>query len=151
MFLSQPPMATRPSKPSQPATVSMESAITSRDTSEYFIPSVPLAMPSEMVMVLKIPLAAGTIGTVAGMARQLINMAVAGCEIAPGGGDAHLGPGEISIGETHRTQHGTTGRLAGAIHHRGGVAATWITKNIAHGGLLFDKGSSPKSGPPEPT
>src|SRR5690554_1225123 len=54
MFLSQPPMATRPSKPSQPATVSMESAITSRDTSEYFIPSVPLAMPSEMVMVLKI-------------------------------------------------------------------------------------------------
>ncbi|MNC22993.1 hypothetical protein D3C75_710020 [compost metagenome] len=58
MFLSQPPMVTRPSKPSQPVTTSMESAITSRDTSEYFMPSVPLAMPSEMVMVLKItPLA----------------------------------------------------------------------------------------------
>ncbi len=56
MFLSQPPMATRPSKPSQPATVSMESAITSRDTSEYFMPSVPLAMPSDTVMVLKITL-----------------------------------------------------------------------------------------------
>jgi hypothetical protein len=34
MFLSQPPMATMPSNPSAPATVSMESAITSRETSE---------------------------------------------------------------------------------------------------------------------
>ena len=53
MFLSQPPMATRPSKPWQPTTVSMESAMTSRETREYFIPSVPIEMPSEMVMVLK--------------------------------------------------------------------------------------------------
>ena len=53
MFLSQPPMVTRPSKPSQPVTVSMESAMTSRETSEYFMPSVPMEMPSEMVMVLK--------------------------------------------------------------------------------------------------
>src|ERR1700735_192758 len=53
MFLSQPPMATRPSSSSQPITVSMESAMTSRDTSEYFIPCVPMEMPSEMVMVLK--------------------------------------------------------------------------------------------------
>ncbi|MGC4111347.1 MAG: hypothetical protein QM747_13175 [Nocardioides sp.] len=34
MFLSQPPMATKPSKPSAPTTVSMESAITSLETSE---------------------------------------------------------------------------------------------------------------------
>jgi hypothetical protein len=34
MFLSQPPMATKPSKPSPATTVSMESAMTSRDTSE---------------------------------------------------------------------------------------------------------------------
>ena len=27
--------------------------MTSRDTSEYFMPSVPMEMPSEMVMVLK--------------------------------------------------------------------------------------------------
>ena len=60
MFLSQPPIATTPSKPSQATTVSMESAMTSRETSEYFIPSVPMEMPSEMVMVLKItPLRAG--------------------------------------------------------------------------------------------
>ena len=53
IFLSHPPMATKPSKPSQPMTVSIESAITSRETSEYFIPSVPMEMPSEMVIVLK--------------------------------------------------------------------------------------------------
>ena len=53
IFLSQPPMATMPSKPSQAATVSMESAMTSRETSEYFMPSVPMEMPSETVMVLK--------------------------------------------------------------------------------------------------
>jgi hypothetical protein len=34
MFLSQPPIATTPSKPCAPTTVSMESAITSRETSE---------------------------------------------------------------------------------------------------------------------
>ena len=34
MFLSQPPIPTRASKPSAPQTVSMESAMTSRDTSE---------------------------------------------------------------------------------------------------------------------
>ena len=63
MFLSQPPMATKPSMPSQPTTVSMESAMTSRETSEYFMPSVPIEMPSEMVMVLKmmaLPPAAST-------------------------------------------------------------------------------------------
>ena len=38
---------------SHPATVSIESAMTSRETSEYFIPSVPMEMPSEIVMVLK--------------------------------------------------------------------------------------------------
>ena len=32
----------------------MQSAITSRDTSEYFMPSVPIDMPSEMVGVPKI-------------------------------------------------------------------------------------------------
>ena len=34
IFLSQPPMATSPSNPSAPQTVSIESAMTSRDTSE---------------------------------------------------------------------------------------------------------------------
>ena len=54
MFLSHPPIVTSPSNPSAPATVSIESAITSLDMSEYFIPGVPIDIPSDTVMVLKI-------------------------------------------------------------------------------------------------
>ena len=53
MFLSHPPTATTPSMLCAPQTVSMESAMTSRDTSEYFMPSVPIEMPSLTVMVPK--------------------------------------------------------------------------------------------------
>ncbi|MNL68030.1 hypothetical protein D3C87_1926910 [compost metagenome] len=49
MFLSQPPMTTTPSIHCPWAAVSIQSAMTSRETSEYFIPSVPMDMPSEMV------------------------------------------------------------------------------------------------------
>ena len=49
MFLSQPPMASTPSIAWPLTDVSMASAITSRDTSEYFIASVPMPMPSVTV------------------------------------------------------------------------------------------------------
>ena len=51
MFLSQPPMVIRPSMRSPKVTSSMESAMTSRLTSEVFMPSVPMEMPSLTVMV----------------------------------------------------------------------------------------------------
>ena len=43
MFLSQPPTTTTPSIHWPPTQVSMQSEITSRLTSEYFMPSVMLA------------------------------------------------------------------------------------------------------------
>ncbi len=49
MFLSQPPMVSTPSIHWPPTQVSMQSAITSRDTRLYFMPSVPMAMPSLIV------------------------------------------------------------------------------------------------------
>src|SRR5438874_2197881 len=49
MFLSQPPTATSPSMHWPLTATSIASAMTSRDTSEYFIPSVPMAMPSVTV------------------------------------------------------------------------------------------------------
>ena len=49
MFLSQPPTASTPSIIWPLTDTSMASAITSRDTSEYFIPSVPMPMPSVTV------------------------------------------------------------------------------------------------------
>ena len=51
MFLSQPPTAITPSRLCARHTVSIESAITSRDTSEHFMPSVPIEMPSLTVIV----------------------------------------------------------------------------------------------------
>src|SRR6266481_2392806 len=51
IFLSQPPTASRPSTLCAWQTVSIESAITSRDTRLYFIPSVPIEIPSLTVMV----------------------------------------------------------------------------------------------------
>ena len=52
IVLSQPTSTTRPSKPLPRATSSIESAITSRLTSEALMPSVPIVMPSEIDTVL---------------------------------------------------------------------------------------------------
>src|SRR6202165_3437050 len=52
IVLSQPTIMTRPSKRCPRATSSIESAITSRLTSEAFMPSVPIDTPSETAMVL---------------------------------------------------------------------------------------------------
>ena len=51
IFLSQPPMQRTASMLAPRQTVSMESAITSRLIREHFMPSVPMEMPSLIVMV----------------------------------------------------------------------------------------------------
>ncbi len=50
--LSQPAMPTRASSRSACITSSTESAIRSRDISDAFIPSWPIAMPSEIAIVV---------------------------------------------------------------------------------------------------
>src|SRR5438477_8351856 len=50
MFLSHPPTTSTPSMHCALHAVSIESAMTSRETSEYFIPSVPIEMPSLTVI-----------------------------------------------------------------------------------------------------
>ena len=52
IVLSQPLSATTASKRWPRPTSSIESAITSRETSEVFIPVVPIVMPSEIAIVL---------------------------------------------------------------------------------------------------
>ena len=54
IFLSRPPITITPSIHWPPTQVSTQLAITSRETSEYFMLSVPMAMPSEMVGVPEI-------------------------------------------------------------------------------------------------
>jgi hypothetical protein len=51
MDLSHPASSTVPSRRSAITTVSTESAITSRDTSEKCIPSCPIEMPSDTEIV----------------------------------------------------------------------------------------------------
>jgi hypothetical protein len=111
MFLSQPPMATRPSKPSQPTTVSMESAMTSRETREYFIPSVPMEMPSEMVMVLKITPLPPAASTPAQASRASFDVHVAGGDHAPGGGDADGGFWKSALGGNEADRRSSMARL----------------------------------------
>ena len=50
--MSQPTRTTRPSNRLPRATSSIESAITSRLTSEAFMPAVPIVIPSEIETVL---------------------------------------------------------------------------------------------------
>ena len=50
--LSQPESATTASKRCPRVTSSIESAMSSRDTSEVFMPGVPIVIPSEIAMVL---------------------------------------------------------------------------------------------------
>ena len=52
IVLSQPTRTTSASNMWPRATSSIESAITSRDTSDVFMPSVPIVMPSLIAMVL---------------------------------------------------------------------------------------------------
>ena len=52
IVLSQPTSTMSPSNPLPRVTSSIESAITSRLTSEAFMPSVPIVMPSEIDTVL---------------------------------------------------------------------------------------------------
>ena len=67
----------------------MESAITSRETSEYFIPSVPMEMPSLTVMVPKIcGMVCGFAQRFHGSLRQIVQSGVAGSDGAVAVGDA---------------------------------------------------------------
>src|SRR4030088_1062203 len=74
IVLSHPTIKTRPSNRCPRATSSIESAITSRLTSEAFIPSVPIETPSETAMVLNsmgVPPAARMAAALARTAHQV--------------------------------------------------------------------------------
>ena len=119
MFLSQPPIATTPSRLSPPTTVSIESAITSRDTSEYFMPSVPIEIAvGHRDGVEDDALAAGRVHAIGGVARQLVDVHVARGDLRPGGTHADLRLLEIVAGESDRVQHGAAGRPFGTVDNQ---------------------------------
>src|SRR4026208_1184295 len=116
MFLSQPPITNTPSRHLALHTVSIESAITSRDTSEYFMPSVPIEMPSETVIVPNVcgitpdfrsaaPARLGLAPRRFGALRQMVEPEVARRDRAVTVGDADDRLGEIGVGEPGGAQH----------------------------------------------
>ena len=116
MFLSQPPHTSTPSIAWPLTEVSMASAITSRDTSEYFIASVPMPMPSVMV---------GTPNT-CGMAPaasqrrhravdQRLDAGVARIHGRMAVGDADDRLVEIAVAEADGAQHRAVGRAGDAL------------------------------------
>ncbi len=122
MFLSQPPMASTPSMNWLCTAVSMESAITSRETSEYFMPSVPIEMPSVTVMVPNIcgmPPAARS-GRVGGVGERL-EARVAGVERRVAVGEADEGLLEVLVLVADGAQHRAVGRARVALGDRGGA------------------------------
>ena len=127
MFLSQPPMATKPSMPAQPTTVSIESAMTSRETSEYFMPSVPIEMPSEIGDGVEDDrLAAGGVRAFLGFERELVNVHVARRDVAPGGGDADERLLEILGFEADGIKHGAGGGAFVTVKNEAGKMAQCV-------------------------
>ena len=89
----------------------MESAITSRETSEYFMPSVPMEMPSLTVMVPKIcGMVCASRSDCHGALGQIVQSGVARSDRAVAVGDADDGLVEIAVAEADRAQHGAVGR-----------------------------------------
>ena len=121
MFLSQPPTTSTPSMHWPLTDVSIASAITSRDTSEYFMPSVPMPMPSVTV---------GTPNTcgIAPAALQRVHRAVderldAGIarihrRVPVGHADDRLL--EIAVAEADGAQHRAVGRAGDAVGDQAG-------------------------------
>ncbi len=79
-------------------------------------------MPSDTVMVLKVTALAPAASTPGRrQAGELVDVHVAGREIAPGRGDADLRLLEIGLAEAHGMQHGASRRLFDAIDHQARV------------------------------
>ena len=115
MFLSQPPTTSAPSIIWPLTEVSMASAITSRDTSEYFMPSVPMPMPSVTVGTPNTcGIAPASLQRRHGAVHQRLDAGVAGVHggVAVGHADDRLV--EVAVGEAHRAQHRAVGRAGHA-------------------------------------
>ena len=108
----------------------MQSAMTSRDTSEYFMPSVPIAMPSEMVGVPKIcGVAAGLLDAGDGRVGQPLQAGVARRDRRVAVGDADHRLVEVGLLVAHRVVHRAIRR---ARHAFGDVLGAAVDR---HGSL----------------
>ena len=131
------------SKRSACITVSTESAITSRLTSEARMPSSPMEIPSETAMVTNsIGIAAGLPDALLGPLGQAVEGQVAGRDLVPGRGHPDLGLVPVVVGHADGPEHGpgrrpleSVGDLAAAGFHVAGhgphhrAARRWQARN----------------------
>ena len=116
---------------SAPQAVSIESAMTSRETSEYFMPSVPIEMPSLTVIVPKIcGIAPDARDRRLRAMRELVEAGVAWRDGAVSVGDADDRLAEVPVAEADRPEHGAVGRALNALGDCGAAELGW------HGGKL---------------
>ena len=109
-LLSHPANPTSASYPCANIISSIESAITSRETSEAFIPSCPIAIPSETAMVTNsrgVPPA-----DFLPIERQ-----IAWRRFIPGAGDAHPWPVNLLIRQTHGPEKRSLGSPLASFRH----------------------------------
>ena len=124
IVLSQATSATMPSNMCPRATSSMESAITSRLTSEAFMPSVPMVMPSLMAMVLySIGVPARGADAFGDLDRQVAQLEVARHGADPGVGDADDRLFQIFVGESDGFQLRAGRRAVPSLGDR--IASKW--------------------------
>ena len=113
IVLSQPLSATTASNRWPRPTSSIESAITSRETSEVFIPAVPIVIPSEIAIVLNsigVPPAARMPSLT--FAARRAQVEVAGHRLDPRRGDADDRLGERLVVEADALEVGARRRRA---------------------------------------
>ena len=112
MFLSQPGMAMQASYHWPPITVSIESAIKSRDCSEYDMPSVPIEMPSLTPIVLnRRPTSPAAATPCFNLFGEHVEVHVARVALVPDAGDADLGLVHVGLGQAGAVEHGLRGAL----------------------------------------
>ena len=111
IFLSQPGTATNPSYHWAFITVSMESAMISLDCKEYFIPSVPIEIPSLTPMVLNMSptMRFSAFYPFLDQLRQIVQMHIARVSFPPHAHDADLGTLHVLFLEADAVQHGLGG------------------------------------------
>ena len=143
MFLSQPGRETLASYHWARMTVSMESAMMSREGSEAFMPSVPMEMPSLTPMVWKIrPTMPAALTPALTSLASVVQVHVAGVALPPHAGDADLGLLHILVGKADAVEHGLGADLGA---HLGELAAVLVQLAIfGHDGhrlcsLLFGR------------
>ena len=122
---------TRPSKRWPRATSSIESAITSRETSDARIPDVPIETPSETAIVLNsIGVAARLADPALDVPREVALVEVARHRLDPRRADADDRLREVVVGEAGGLQHRARARAVGAVGERGAVALRGIGRGV---------------------